>query len=187
MILKGCSDCGEMLPQSEFTRDARRPDGLNCYCRNCTRRRNRESYARNKAQESERKARACAANREKFLARNRNWREANRERERATNKAYYETRKDVFRKASLAYLARKADVPAVPFTVEQLAQRWAYYGNNCWICGEIADSTDHVKPLSKGGANMLCNLRPACRRCNGGKQNKWPFTPADATWLTVAA
>ncbi|WP_349257835.1 HNH endonuclease [Iamia sp.] len=43
------------------------------------------------------------------------------------------------------------------------------------MCGVEADSIDHVKPLSKGGAHMLSNLRPSCRSCNSRKGARWPF------------
>lgn len=37
----------------------------------------------------------------------------------------------------------------------------------CEICRErIADSVDHIVPLSFGGTNNLSNLRPTCLTCN---------------------
>jgi 5-methylcytosine-specific restriction endonuclease McrA len=41
------------------------------------------------------------------------------------------------------------------------------------MCGGPATSIDHVKPLSKGGQNLLANLRPACISCNARKGGKW--------------
>lgn len=35
--MKRCNKCGEMKPLNEFTRDRKRKDGLNLYCRNCKR------------------------------------------------------------------------------------------------------------------------------------------------------
>lgn len=53
------------------------------------------------------------------------------------------------------------------------------WGCRCWMCGvelEIATVTwDHVKPLSKGGVDILANIRPACRSCNSRKGAKWPL------------
>lgn len=43
---KFCSDCGELRPLTEFTRDRRRRDGLAFYCRDHARRRVRESKER---------------------------------------------------------------------------------------------------------------------------------------------
>lgn len=51
--------------------------------------------------------------------------------------------------------------------------RRAYYGGLCWMCGKPAEHLDHVKPLSKGGSHLPCNLRPACASCNYKKSNKW--------------
>ncbi len=83
------------------------------------------------------------------------------------------------RKASAVRRSRMRQVCTIPFTAKQLAQRFDYYGNSCYLkldgCTGGADHVDHVKPISKGGPNMLANLRPACRHCNVRKGNKWPF------------
>ena len=70
--------------------------------------------------------------------------------------------------------AKLRSVTVVDFTGEQLLARLSMF-SGCWICGGAADCVDHVKPLAKGGAHMLSNLRPACRACNGGKAARWPF------------
>ena len=71
-------------------------------------------------------------------------------------------------------------VPGIP-TTATLQDRLAYYGGRCWVCGvDTADAGlhwDHVKPISKGGADALCNLRPTCPSCNLAKGNTWPYTP----------
>ena len=47
------------------------------------------------------------------------------------------------------------------------------YGKWCYICGDkLADTIDHVIPLSKGGTNDINNLRPACYECNWKKGDK---------------
>lgn len=69
--------------------------------------------------------------------------------------------------------ARKKSAPSHPYTPEQVSQRIAYWGGKCWMCGGDYEAIDHVKPLSKGGADCLSNLRPACGSCNSRKHNKW--------------
>jgi 5-methylcytosine-specific restriction endonuclease McrA len=64
---------------------------------------------------------------------------------------------------------------SVPLVAALLDARWDFYGGLCWLCGDEAVEWDHVKPLSKGGAHMLANLRPACRSCNAQKSASWPL------------
>lgn len=42
----------------------------------------------------------------------------------------------------------------------------ALAGLPCRYCGAPSDSVDHVKPLSRGGANTLDNMAPSCLPCN---------------------
>ncbi len=44
-IQKICSSCREVKDRSSFGRVARNGDGLSCYCKNCSRRRNAENKA----------------------------------------------------------------------------------------------------------------------------------------------
>jgi hypothetical protein len=39
----------------------------------------------------------------------------------------------------------------------------------CVYCGAAAAVVDHVRPLSRGGAEHESNLVPACRSCNSSK------------------
>lgn len=165
-----------MKSSEDFTLDRGRKDGRNPYCRSCTRETNRIAYHANLPRESARKANAYRANPEKFLTRNRRWRDANRETERAQHRAYHQTHKAgaVKRAGKRRALIKKAAF--IPFTANQLAARWAYYGGKCWICGTRATVSDHVKPIAKGGAHMLSNIRPACVPCNSAKRDRWPFS-----------
>lgn len=57
-----------------------------------------------------------------------------------------------------------------------LLGKLAMYHERCWIC-KIApwEAWDHVKPVARGGAHVLANLRPACNSCNQTKSDRWPF------------
>lgn len=111
------------------------------------------------------------------------WREANPELVRRTKRAwYYRTRArdpERFRaqdiRSAQIRRAREAAVPCVDFSQEQLLARYAFFGDRCWMCGrgDVPLHMDHVKPISRGGAHMLSNIRPACKPCNSGKKNKW--------------
>lgn len=80
-------------------------------------------------------------------------------------------RLDTQRKYELA----KDSQTIVPFTRAQKRDRMAFYHNLCWMCGAPGNVTDHVKPISKGGLNILSNMRPSCKSCNPVKGDRWPF------------
>lgn len=66
------------------------------------------------------------------------------------------------------YRARKVDAAGF-CSVEQIRARWDYYDGLCYLCGGLAETMDHVIPLSAGGTNWPANLRPACSLCNSRK------------------
>lgn len=44
-------------------------------------------------------------------------------------------------------------------------------GWQCVYCGGEAESLDHLKPRSRGGADAVANLVCACRRCNSARRD----------------
>jgi 5-methylcytosine-specific restriction endonuclease McrA len=68
--------------------------------------------------------------------------------------------------------ARAVASTIVAFTPVQLAARLSMWPG-CWMCGAPWTDVDHVKPLARGGAHALANLRPACRGCNLRKGSTW--------------
>lgn len=140
----------------------------------------RRYYGANRKKRLEWQRQYSAENREKIAERARQRYEANRERQRELRRRYAAENLEAQLQRNSLYRARRAAATTVPFTVEQLQQRFAYYGDRCYLrldgCTGGADHVEHVKPLSKGGAHMLCNLRPACASCNHRKRDKWPFT-----------
>lgn len=149
--LKWCCDCGEFKVIGEFGKNAARKDGLAAYCRDCLNRRGRRSREKPGAAPIRAESK-------------RQWRARNKERTRAASIRNGGKRR-----------ARLKGASAVPFTAEQLAQKMSYYGNRCFFCSAPAVEVDHFKPLSKGGAHILSNLRPICKECNCKKSNKWPI------------
>jgi 5-methylcytosine-specific restriction endonuclease McrA len=109
------------------------------------------------------------ANREAVLERVAEWVRQNPERSRQLKRSGKQRRR-----------AKELGSLVIPFTSEQLAQRFAFYGDTCYlriagICTGAVDHVEHVKPVSKYGPTMLANLRPACQPCNQRKGDKWPF------------
>ena len=67
--------------------------------------------------------------------------------------------------------ARKAAVPHEDWTRADVIE---LYGDACYLCGGPYEHTDHVIPLSRGGYDVLANLRPCCSPCNLSKHAKLP-------------
>lgn len=74
--------------------------------------------------------------------------------------------------------ASAANVETEKLTAAVFDEILSEYNNQCWICSISLDIVqwDHVHPLSKGGAHVRSNLRPACKECNGRKGSIHPFT-----------
>jgi hypothetical protein len=104
-------------------------------------------------------------NRERLRQQNIEWRAANRERFKATDRLSSQRRR-----------ARLQNSLIVPFTNRQLLDRVAYWGDGCYVCRAPWEAIDHVKPISKGGAHCLANLRPICGYHNNRKSDKWRGT-----------
>ena len=79
------------------------------------------------------------------------------------------------KRATAMYYGRRRNAPGHAST-NQVAARWAYYADKCWMCRQPATQNDHVIPLSRGGSNWPANIRPACGPCN---REKWDRSPLE--------
>ena len=160
---KTCTRCDEAKRPWEFPRDARLPHGLSSLCKPCAQVKNRASYAKF----IDRRRAAAAEYRtpevlDRYRAASAKWRRENPEQDAFNRRASKARRR-----------AAEQSVLHIPYSRTQLEARIAYFGGLCWMCGIPYDHMDHVKPIMKGGANILANLRPACSSCNISKKDKW--------------
>ena len=140
-----CTLCGATKPFELFVRNRYVRFGRQRHCKPCANRRVVEAHRRDPEGQRARMAK---------------WRTRNPERRAEIDRAN-------------RYRRRAAKT--IRFTPAQLDARMSMFGYRCWMCGGPFDHVDHVKPISKGGAHMLCNLRPACMPCNNRKRDTWPF------------
>ena len=155
-----CGDCRNGANQTRYQWAADHPTSVKAI--------NRRFYDSN--QEAQRAAARAwrAANPDKVRQTHRDWRRANPLADRARGH-----RRRTRQRQTLTIL----------YSPDQLAQRMAYWGYRCWMCGGPFESVDHVKPISQGGPDCLANLRPACQSCNARKGSRWPIArtrPGDA-------
>lgn len=172
--MKRCNRCAETKPLDAFAVDRRIRSGRNGICRECCNARQAARYDSAKAVEQSRRYRATPAGK---AARRREYvqgREKAIARATAWNRAHPEQRRQITQ-ARRAKASHKGRLRVARRTI---ADRWAMWGQSCWLCGAPAVETDHVKPVAAGGVDLPCNLRPICRACNVEKGATWPF-PTD--------
>jgi 5-methylcytosine-specific restriction endonuclease McrA len=148
-----------------------------------------------RAKINEAKARYRAANLKKHAATNSAWNKAHRTEANAATDRWRERNRERFLQQQRSYNQRRQTPPEATaeyqrrrraakkssmigrITPDLLAAKCAYWGNRCWSCGSTDRvELDHVKPLSKGGAHCLANIRPVCRSCNAMKNARWPVS-----------
>lgn len=170
-----CPDCKTVKLKTEFSKCSTRSDGTAVYCKLCWNERVRTRY-RGKIYASQKAWRV--ANPEKVAASLRRYAQANPDKIRAKFARQRAADPERYRRyaitGDLNRRAREREAPGFATTAQLLA-RWAYFGDRCWMCGDLATETDHVKPLAKGGSQWPSNLRPACRPCNNRKRARWPY------------
>lgn len=137
--------------------------------------RNREAFLAAKRQ----RRRERPPDPEVSRAQKRRYYEANRERIKQATRTYALTHPESATESKRRHKALKKSQAIGVITPGLLAGKLAYWGWRCWIAGLACkvepDHWDHVKPLTKGGAHVLANLRPACGPCNMSKRNRWPY------------
>jgi 5-methylcytosine-specific restriction endonuclease McrA len=99
----------------------------------------------------------------------RRWEAANPQKRLEHDRRRYATNPQKKHELNRRRRARETDALTIPFTPDQLAQRMAYWGNRCYMCGGPFEHVDHFIPLALGGPHCLSNLRPACGSCNSSK------------------
>lgn len=188
---KACNRCGKVKPLTEFSKQKSLPGGHKHSCKACCKAMdaaryvarnvgNRQAY--NRAYYTEHsgaiKARVLRnyhADPEPVKQRVLGWNRAHGEQRRVYNMRLRHRNPEMHRERWRRRHARKMATQVTRITTAQLKAKCEYWGNRCWICGGAQEAIDHVKPLNKGGAHILCNLRPICRACNTRKLDKWPY------------
>lgn len=191
---KRCVKCCVVQTIANFGPSKKTKDRLFPYCRECKRASDRVSNDRHRDERNAAAKVRYAANPEPGKAKSREryrkdpakwkaevaaWAKANPEKRKVTYTAWQKRNlHGSVREATRRRYATRMGATAIRFSAVQLRQRMAYWGNRCWWCGGPQEEVDHVKPLTAGGAHMLCNLRPICKSCNSSKKAVWPVDTA---------
>lgn len=177
-VTRTCNTCRlEKSLHQDFYRDSKGKHGRAYRCIACTKQRCRTFYL---------------DNRERQIAKAREFRQADLERNREYQAAYRERYPEKMQAAREAWLAKHPEAPA-EFAARRRArirrafvapvdgfEIWLRDKGKCGICqSSIADEyhLDHIRPLSKGGTHEPQNVQLAHPACNQRKGATWPWTP----------
>jgi len=182
---KVCTKCGLSKASSGFHKRSLSKDGLMSQCKDCVNSRIKANYDKDPAKKIVKTREYHLANPEWSKEKQAAWHKENREvryirvkHRLVTDPEFLLYRRKVQANSERKRRAIKAYTQVEHITLEQYAEKLNNFNNMCWICEMPIDKLewDHVQPLSKGGAHTLENLKPACDKCNGRKNDAWPFT-----------
>ena len=131
------------------------------------------SQNREKARELERRWRS--QNIEKVREYSRRWKSQNIEKAREHSRRWKSQNPEAVKVVNHRRRARKTAALVIPYSAAELAAHFAKF-DGCAYCGAPEQTVDHLFPLSDDllAADALCNIVPACRRCNCSKNNRHP-------------
>jgi hypothetical protein len=154
-MTKACTNCKIEYPATSeyFHKDRNLKSGLKYACKNCANKAMQKYYSENT---------------EKMKQLYHSWQINNRDKRRAIRRRER---------------AKEAGVLTDNWTDEQLIKA---YGTDCYLCNKPIDFNapkrgegseksfwpDHLIPMSRGGDNVLANVRPCHRKCNETKARK---------------
>ena len=162
--MKVCSRCQEAKPLDSFHRDKSTRDGRVGQCKACKKLADQGYFL---------------ANRDHRLALMREYAKTYEppEHVKQYRADYQRTHAARYREHNRRRRVRVAGNPVAVISDTLIEAKLAYWGWRCWMCrSETIEEMDHVKPVARGGAHLLCNLRPTCRSCNRRKATRWPLS-----------
>lgn len=170
--MKTCRRCNVEKPSKDFYKNKNNSDGLQGYCKKCSRdgvkahrKENPDRWAEYYRREYDKRKNDPA-----YQEYQRQYRELNRDRIRESCRIYYENNGGQW--SAYRQTRRARERAGGSFTYEEWVNLCEKYGGKCLKCGAPECTIDHVVPLSKGGSNDISNIQPLCLNCNLRKKDK---------------
>ncbi|HHT7152305.1 HNH endonuclease [Bacillus thuringiensis serovar andalousiensis] len=186
--MKHCKSCGLDLPLDMFNKNKRNRDGLQFYCKECTSRKGKDYYQRNKASVNQKHRNHYYKNKEKRNEQIAKWSRENRDKRRDIDKRSYQKNREKRIEKSMQWIrnnlerhaernqirrAKIRDLDAT-FTSEEWIECKRYFANRCAYCGESVEKLEqeHFISIENGGPFTKENMLPACKSCNSSKRDR---------------
>lgn len=189
---KVCNMCGVKIPATSeyFNKNKNNKDGLNPNCKKCTKEYNAKRYQEKKDKIKAQTKEYYENNKEKikpfFKENKRRYYEKNIESYKQDSIKWREEHPEYFREYHKKYRIenpdkweaiakrRKDRVDNLPYTLTK--EQWKYiktkFDNRCCYCGkQLPLQRDHFVPVVNDGGFTIGNIVPACKRCNGKKND----------------
>ncbi len=191
---KYCPQCKETRCHGCYTRDSKRRDGLDAWCKFCNNARRKAYREANAEKARQMQERAYQKNLSHYRTYQKTYREMHREEinrkrrevkyhatEEAKAQRRHYTRSTWERFAEqrrynvIVRRARKRQAGGT-YTLAEWKLLCDKYNHTCLCCGrqepEIKLTVDHIIPIIRGGTNSIENIQPLCKSCNSSKQAK---------------
>lgn len=172
---KPCGRCGEVLALDQFPIKDQKTGTRRSRCLPCHNAANLEHKRANKEKVAEQRLAYYAANRDRILASQRQYREEHPEVDRATHAKWKSANKDLVN-AATHRRRNKIVVNGGHWTAEEWQALKASFDHRCLFCWrqepEIVLTFDHVVPVHLGGSNDISNGQPLCKPCNSRKHTQ---------------
>lgn len=172
--MKTCTKCKKTKALGEFYKQRAKKDGLQMYCKSCTKdvnKKYKEQYT------------ATPEGRAKF----KEWMFTNKEHRQAYMSKWKKDNADRNRSYERKRRAMKVNLEE-NFTPEDEKFIYMLFSDMCFKCNSIQElSVDHHYPLSKGNKLELDNAVVLCKSCNSQKYKSRPedfYTEAELQKLT---
>ena len=165
--MKRCSKCETEKLITDYNKNKARLDGLQVYCRECEHEylKKYRSSEKSKLQARARVDKHREKDKEAYLA----WRRSNYQKRKAEGRLkQYPQNLDKHRinqSRRRARLKSNGVFEIIDKDMKRLLE------SDCFYCGDIAETFDHVVPVARGGQHSIGNLVAACKSCNYSKRH----------------
>ena len=178
--VKICTKCKTEYnePELYFKKDSSKKDGLYPSCKKCNHKDWAKNYPNIMFKHRQRTSLYASLNKDKVAQYHQKWYMENQESMLEKSKRYRETNPESVKLNKKAYKQKRRAILAKvdnTLTKNDIKNQYDNQNGKCFYCGKEVNldyHVDHIKPISRGGANTPENIVISCPSCNLSKGYK---------------